>query len=395
MSMFMSKIPISYNIRSVRARFTSTLVAIAGIAGVVMVFLGMLALAHGFRQTMVSSGSPDNVLIRRSGSSSEMDSAVGLGDFRILRDLPEVAQDIKGAPAAVAEVVLIIPLKQKATGTEANVQVRGFSGNPLAVRPAVKLLQGRLPEPGKPELAVGSGAAKLYQDTEVGAIIPMGGRNWEVVGVFDAGGSAFDSEVWTDAILIRDTFNRSSEVFSSVTLKLAQGVDVRSFRERVDGDPRLNLSIQPEQQYYSEKSQLMANLITTLGYLIVSVMGVGAVFAALNTMSSTISARSREVATLRSLGFSGGSIVFSFILESIMIALLGGVLGCLLVLPIHGYQASTMNWDTFSHLGFAIQLSPAMMGMGLTFAMIMGIIGGWIPAAHAARRPIVDALREL
>jgi len=393
--MILGKIPISYNIRSIKARFTSTIVSIIGIAGVVTVFLGMLALANGFRQTMIASGSPDNAIICRAGSTSEMSSSVSLDEFKIIRDMPEVRRDNAGNALATAELVVIIPLKMKATGTEANVQVRGISGDPALVRNNVKLREGRMFESGKPELVIGSEAYKLYDQTDVGSELKIGGRTWTVVGIFDAGGTAFDSEVWSDSVLIAETFNRPTNYYSSVTVKLASNVDVRSFDDRLKADPRLNLSAQSEVAYYSEKSQMMANLITTLGYLIVSVMGFGAVFAALNTMSSTISARGREIATLRSLGFSRSSIVVSFVIESVMIALLGGILGCILVLPVNGYQASTMNWGTFSHLGFSLKLTYSMMISGLVFAAVMGLIGGLLPATHAARKPIVNALREM
>ncbi|MDD4349692.1 MAG: ABC transporter permease [Opitutales bacterium] len=393
--MFASRIPISYNIRSIRARFTSTIVAVLGIAGVVAVFLAMLAMVNGFQSVMVSTVSPDNAMIRRAGSGSEMESLFMLEELRIIQDLPEVAQNAEGKPIYSGDVVVVVPLLMRSTGTEANVQMRGISGNTLEVRPQVRMIEGRFIEPGKAEVIVGSGAHKLYQGTELGSELAIGGRVWTVVGVFDAGGSSLDSELWSDAILTNETFNRPPNIFQSVTLKLNPGVDIKAFDTQLRSDPRLTVSAQSEVEYYSEKSEMISRLITKLGFLIVFVMGFGAVFASLNTMASLISARNREIGTLRAIGFKRRNIILSFVLESVFIALIGGLLGCLLVLPLNGFQASTMNWDTFSHIGFSLKLNLTMILSALGFAVAMGFIGGIIPAAHAANRPIVDSLRRM
>ena len=392
--MFASKIPISYNLRSIRARFTSTIVAVLGIAGVVAVFLAMLAMANGFQSVMVSSGSPDNVMIRRAGSGSEMESIFMLDELRIVQDHPDVARNDDGKPIYSGDVVVIVPLIMRSTGTEANVQMRGISGLTLEVRPQVRMIEGRFIEPGKAEVIVGSSAHKLYNGTEVGSELAIGGRVWTVVGVFDAGGSSLDSELWSDAILTNETFNRPPNIFQSVTLKLNPGVDFEAFNAQLRSDPRLTVSAQSEVEYYSQKSELISRLITTLGFLIVFVMGFGAVFASLNTMASLISARNREIGTLRAIGFKRHNLILSFVMESVFISLIGGLLGCLLVLPLNGIQASTMNWDTFSHVGFSLKLNSTMILSALGFAVIMGFIGGLIPASHAANRPIVDSLRR-
>jgi putative ABC transport system permease protein len=395
MNMNFATIPLSYNLRSIRARFTATIVAILGIAGVVAVFLAMLAMAEGFRQSMKRSGSPDNVMIRRAGSGSEMESAFTLDELRVIRDLPEIRKDSEGNPLLSAEVVAIVSLPQRATGSEANVQVRGINGNPMAVRPMVRLAQGRMFEPGKPELVVGKIASNLYEGAQIGSQLRYGGRDWDVVGIFDSGGSTFDSEIWADAGLTAETFNRPTFIFQSATLTLLPGTDRTELKARIESDPRLTLTLQGEQEYYAEKSEMMARMIETLGFMVVMVMGVGAVFAALNTMSATISARYREIATLRALGFHRRSIVLCFVTESALIALVGGLIGCLLALPFNGLQASTMNFDTFSHLGFNLTLTPGMMLMALFFAVLMGIMGGLIPATHASRQSIVNTLRGM
>ena len=393
--MLINKIPLSYNLRSIRARYTSTMVAILGIAGVVAVFLAMLALANGFRNAMVTSGSSDNAIVLRSGSGSEIDSWIPLDAYKIIRDSEEIALEKNGNARATGEVALIGLLKMRATGTDANVQMRGFNGDPFRVRDNIDIIEGRLFEPGKAELAVGAIAARLYQNTEVGSIIPIGGRDWIVVGIFDTGGSSFDSELWTDSVLLNETFDRPTNVVNSVKVELNPGVDLEAFSNRLAEDPRINVFAQSEVGYYSEKSQMMSALITTLGLLIVMVMGVGAVFAALNTMFAIVAARYREIATLRSLGFSRLNIVISFVFESVLISIIGGILGCILVLPLNGYQAATMNWDTFSHLGFSLKLTPVMMISGIVFAVFMGFLGGLIPATHAARKSIVNTLRGL
>jgi len=393
--MFARRIPISYNIRSIRARFTSTIVAVLGIAGVVAVFLAMLAMVNGFQSVMVSTVSPDNAMIRRAGSGSEMESLFMLEELRVIQDLPEVAQNAEGKPIYSGDVVVVVPLLMRSTGTEANVQMRGISGNTLEVRPQVRMIEGRFIEPGKAEVVVGAGAFKRYEGTEIGSELPIGGRVWTVVGIFDSGGSSFDSELWSDAILTNETFNRPPNIFQSMTLKLNPGVDIKAFDTQLRSDPRLTVSAQSEVEYYSEKSEMISRLITSLGFLIVFVMGFGAVFASLNTMASLISARNREIGTLRAIGFKRRNIILSFVLESVFIALIGGLLGCLLVFPLNGVQASTMNWDTFSHIGFSLKLNPTMILSALGFAVAMGFIGGIIPAAHAANRQIVDSLRRM
>lgn len=392
--MFASKIPISYNLRSIRARFTSTIVAVLGIAGVVAVFLAMLAMANGFQSVMVSSGSPDNVMIRRAGSGSEMESIFMLDELRIVQDHPDVSRNDEGKPIYSGDVVVIVPLVMRSTGTEANVQMRGISGLTLEVRPQIRMIEGRFIEPGKAEVIVGSSAHKLYKGTEMGSELSIGGRVWTVVGVFDAGGSSLDSELWSDAILTNETFNRPPNIFQSVTLKLNPGVDFEAFDAQLRSDPRLTVSAQSEVEYFSEKSELISRMITTLGFLIVFVMGFGAVFASLNTMASLISARNREIGTLRAIGFKRRNLILSFVMESVFISLIGGLLGCLLVLPLNGFQASTMNWDTFSHVGFSLKLNSTMILCAMGFAIVMGFIGGVIPASHAANRPIVDSLRR-
>jgi putative ABC transport system permease protein len=387
-------IPLSYNVRSVRVRWTSTVVALLGIAGTVGVFIAMLAMARGFRATLVASGSPDNAILRRAGSTSEMESSATLEQVQILGTLPGVARDA-GGPLLTAEVVVVAAFPLKATGTDANVQVRGVSPRALSVRNTVKLVAGRFFEAGRAELVVGHNVAGTYAGFDIGSSIKFGGQNWTVVGVFDAGGSAFDSEIWSDATILSETYQRPVNVFQSVTVHLTSPDALAAFKDAVTADPRLTFQVEREIEYYEKQSRFFTKLITVLGSLVAGIMALGAIFGALNTMYSAVSERGREIATLRALGFGSGSITLSFLFEALFIAFVGGVLGCLAALPVNGLTTGTMNWQTFSHLAFAFKITPGLLLWGIVFALAMGLIGGLPPAIHAARRPVASALREL
>jgi len=387
-------IPVIYNLRSVKERWTSTIVAVLGIAGTVGVFIAMLSLARGFKATLVSSGSADNAIIRRAGSSSEMDSGVYLDQVRVIEDAPGVARSASG-PMVTPEVVVIAPLPMKATGTDANVQVRGVSPKALEVRHNIKVIQGRFFQPGLAELVVGRNAINSYEGISLGETTQFGGGKWTVVGVFDAGGSAFDSEVWCDAQVLKQVYKRPENLFQSVTVHLNSPGDLQPFKDTLTADPRLQLDITREIEYYDKQSRMLSTLILVLGSIIATVMGIGAVFGALNTMYSAVSERSREIATMRAIGFGASSVIVSFIIEALIISFLGGFIGCLAVLPLNGLTTGAMNWQTFSHLAFAFKITPLLLGFGLAFALLMGLIGGVPPAIRAARRPIAFALREL
>ncbi len=388
-------IPISYNIRSVGARWANAVVSVLGIAGTVGVFLAMLAMASGFQATLISSGSPDNVIVLRAGADSEMTSAVSLDQVRIIGDAPEIARSADGSPLLSPEVVVIGAFPLMTTGTDANVQIRGLSQRVLEVRPTVRVSEGRFFQPGLAELVVGKNAVTTYRGFGLGETVEIGGQDWRVVGIFDSGGSAFDSELWCDSNLLSQTFGRSENVYQSVTARLNSRDDFTALKDTLTSDPRMTVDITGERTYYAKQSQAVSMLIRVLGFLVASVMAIGAVFGALNTMYSAVAARSREIATLRALGFGGTSVVVSFVAESVLIALVGGVLGCIAVLPLNGFTAGTMNWQTFSHLAFAFKVTPSLMLWGLGFAVLMGFIGGFLPALRAARMPVATALREL
>jgi putative ABC transport system permease protein len=388
-------IPFQYNLRSVMVRWTSTLVAIISIAGVVAVFIAVLALAHGFQKTLVSSGSPENAIILRGGASSEYESAVYINQIKIVQDIAGVDRDKSGAPLISPEVVVIASFTMKATGTDANAQVRGVSDNVLRVRNNIKIVKGRFLTPGLNELVVGSKASQLYSGFDLNNTVNFGGSSWVVVGIFDAGGSAFDSEIWCDANNLNQTYKRSQNVFQSATVRLTSEDVFDSFKNAISSNPQLTLSVEREIAYYAKQSENVAILIRVLGFLVTSLMAIGAIFGAINTMYSAVSARSIEIATLRALGFQARHIIISFVTESVLIALIGGVVGILLILPINNQITSTMNWQSFSMLSFSFLITPAFMLEGLLFAAVMGFLGGLFPAVRASKIAIPTALRGL
>jgi putative ABC transport system permease protein len=387
-------IPIIYNVRSVRARWTSTIVAVAGITGTVGVFIAMLSLARGFRATLVSSGSAENALVTRAGATSEMTSGLALDSVKIIQDAPGIARAADG-PLITHEAVLMAPIPLRSTGTDANVELRGVSPNVLAIRRNIKIIEGRMFTPGLPELVVGKNARSTYSGLTLGSAIALGTVRWQVVGVFDAGGSSFDSEVWGDAHLLNGAYNRPDTISQSVTVHLTSPEALQQLKDSLSSDPRLNVDVTREIDYYAKQSTRMTTLITRLGGFVAMIMAIGAVFGALNTMYSAVAERGREIATMRALGFGAAAVVFSFLIEALLISFVGGGIGCLAVLPLNGLTTSTMNFQTFSNLAFAFKITPELLVKGIFFALIMGVIGGLLPAVRAARLPVATALREL
>jgi putative ABC transport system permease protein len=323
-----------------------------------------------------------------------MTSILTLDDVRVVEDLPQVARD-GGRPLVSPEVVVIASVPLRETGSDANVQVRGVLPGVLAVRENVKLVEGRFIRPGLAEAVVGKGARVAYAGLDLGATVRLGAGTWTIVGFFDAKGSAFDSEVWADANVLDGFYQRPTNIFQSVAVRLRSADEFAAFEATLKGDPRLNVQAIREPAYYEKQSELVSTLITVLGSLVAIVMGLGAIFGALNTMYSAVSERSREIAVLRAIGFGGGSVVLSFFVESLVIAVVGGLAGCVAVLPVNGITTGTINWQTFSHLAFAFRITPDLLGMGMVFALFMGALGGLPPAIRAARANVAHALRAL
>jgi len=387
-------IPLTYNLRSLRVRWQSTVVAVLGIAGSVGVFVAMLSLAKGFKATLVSSGSTQNEIVRRGGATSEMDSILTLDNLLIIENAPGVVRGANG-PLLTGETVVIAAFTMKGTGTDGSLQIRGVSASALDVRPNVKIIEGRFFRPGLNELVIGTAVQKTYVGFDVGKTVKFGGGNWTIVGMFDSNGSAFDSEVWADHTVLSEVYKRPSNLYSSITARLSSPAELGKFKDGLTADPRLNVQVERETDYYEKQSRLVTTLITVLGSLVAGVMAVGAIFGALNTMYSAIAERGREIATMRALGFGAVAVIVSFTFEMLCISVIGALLGCLAVLPLNGMMTGTMNWQTFSHLSFAFRITPALLLSGMLFALAMGVFGGVPPAVRAARARISVALREL
>lgn len=391
---FLGSVPIYYNLRSIKARWTSAIVAVLGIAGTVGVFVAMLSLANGFKATLVASGSPGNALILRAGSPTEMMGGVTLASVRVVQDEPGVARDASG-PLVTQEVVGVMPFPLISTGTDANVQVRGVSSNVLRVRTFTRISEGRMFQPGLSEIVVGKNASKSYVGLSVGNTVQFGGGRWQVAGIFDAGGSAFDSEIWCDAKLLNEILKRPDNIFQSITVHLESPQAFQQFKDAVVSDPRMNVDVTREVDYYAKQSTVMTRLITVLGGLVAAIMAIGAIFGALNTMYSAISERGREIATMRAVGFSGWNVILSFLFEALLISFIGGIIGCVAVLPLNGLTTNTMNFQTFANVAFAFKITFDLLLLGVVFALVMGVLGGLLPAIRAASRPVAVALREL
>ncbi len=383
-----------FGILSLPQRRGSAAAATFGIAGVVAVLVGVLSVAEGFRQAMNASGSPDTALVLRGGADSEMVSGFTRDSTRIIANAPGVASGPTG-PSASAELFVIINLPKLSTGSDVNVPLRGVERPALGVRDDLRIVEGRMFEWGKDEVIVGRGAAREFAGLKVGDQIKVGRYNWPVVGIFEAGGGAAESEIWSDAAVLQAAYHRGDS-FQSVYVRLQSADAFGRFKDSVTADPRLNAQVYRQTDYYAEHSTAVTKLVTTLGYLIASLMAVGAVFGALNTMYSSVSARGREIATLRALGFGSTAVVVSVMLESIALAVLGGTLGALIsFVAFNGFHTATMNWQSFSQVTFALAVTPPLLVQGVVLATLIGCVGGLLPALRAARLPIAASLREL
>jgi putative ABC transport system permease protein len=372
----------------------SVAAAVFGIGGVVAVLVGVLSIAAGFRRAMAVSGSDDAAIVLRSGADSEMVSGLTRESTRIIADAPGVARTPEG-PLSSAELFVIINLPKRSTGSDVNVPLRGVERAAFRVHGQVQILRGRTFEPGKNEVVVGVGAAREFAGLEVGDQLLVGRHLWPVVGVFSAGGSTAESEIWTDAPVLQAAYNRG-DTFQSVYARLDSADAFAKFKDALTTDPRLNVQVMRQSEYYAGQSTAVTTLITRLGFSIAFLMAIGAVFGALNTMYSSVSARTREIATLRALGFGTGAVVVSVMIESLALALAGGTFGAgLAFFVFNGFHAATMNWQSFSQITFAFAVTPALLAEGIVWATLIGLIGGLLPAIRAARQPIAAALREL
>jgi putative ABC transport system permease protein len=387
------KIPLSYNARSLLQRPVSTAFTALGIALVVAVFIGMLALANGFRAALVRTGSAENVLILRDGADSELSSAIERQTVSILSSSPHVAVGGDGRSLVSPEAYIVIPLPRKGHDTTglANVVVRGVSPAAWSVRANIEVVAGRRPESGKSEVCVGEKMASRFDHTAIGETLRFGGRDWTVVCRFTAGGSAFESEIWGENEQVMPVFRRTD--FQSVTFRLKEPGAFEDVKRALEGDRRFMVDVYREAEFYAQQSQLLGSILQVLAIMITSIMALGAVFGAINTMYAAVASRGSEIAVLLTLGFPPRSVLASFLAESALIALVGGVLGALIALPVNGLVTSTTNWASFSEIAFSFRITPGLLLSGLVFAVVMGLVGGFFPARRAAKLPVVQALR--
>jgi putative ABC transport system permease protein len=384
-------LPIAYNLRNLTVRRASNLMAALGIALVVMVMIWTLALAQGFRNTLVATGRSDRALLMRGGANSEITSAVSRQAADIVRVMPEIATDAAGKAIASPELVVIVSLPKASDGTLANVSVRGVTEATFAMRPEIRVVAGRTFRTGSSEILVGAPLAKRIRGCGIGERLRFGGQDWEVVGHFTAAGSGFESEIWGDAEVFAPAFERDG--YSSLTAQLRSESDLKAVEQRIAADPRLNLKVQSERAYYEAQAGPLSNTIRGIGVTIALLMGFGAIAGALNTMFAAVNSRTREIGTLLALGFSRRSVLFSFMVESILLAAVGGLLGCGLGMLVNGARTGTTNWASFSELTFQFSVTPVVLATGFVFAIVMGAFGGLLPAARAARKRISESLR--
>ncbi len=382
------------NVRNMRQRFASSIVALIGIAGVVTVLVGVLSIREGFRAALDYSGSPDIAIVLRGGSSDELSSGFGQDQARIIMDSPHIARDADGAIAS-AELYVIVDVPLQSTGTPANVPFRGVGPNAPKLRDNFRITEGRMFVPGTFEVIVGAGAAAEFQGMVVGNTVRWGTTDWTIVGKFEDQGSVSESEVWTDATVLQGAYNRGNS-YQSVRAKLTSVDALTALKDSLSNDPRVNTKVYTEKAFYEEQSEGLRTMITGLGFSVALLMGLGAVFAALNTMYSAVSARTREIATLRALGFGSFPVMISVIAEALLLAFIGSILGMLIsYFAFNGIRASTLNFGSFSQLSFAFNVTPELLMQGLIYALILGFIGGLLPSFRAARLPITTGLREL
>ncbi|MGO9059235.1 MAG: ABC transporter permease [Candidatus Binataceae bacterium] len=384
-------IPFKYNVRSLLVRRVSTVMTGGGIALVVAVFVVVMAMVAGFAGAIQDSGSPDNMIVLRKGSTTETGSAFSLDQFDALKFLPQVRRDQGGQPLASPELPVQV-LMDKISGGRENIVLRGVMPVAIKVHDKVRIVQGRMFNPALNEVIVGRALLKRYANCTIGSKLRLGRGTWKVVGIFDAGGSAFESEVWAGIHNVQDDTQRGA-YYASVVVKMAPGADAPALIRRLADDPRINLQGQTEPDYYRDQSVVAAQL-RRLGILVAAIMAIGAIFAAMNTMYAAVAARTQEIGTLRALGFSPSAVMGSFLLESLILALGAGVVGVVLALPVNGISTAFGNYVTFSTLSFQFRVTLAIMIQALAFAAAMGVAGGFLPARQAMKLSVVDALRR-
>lgn len=384
------KIPLKYNVRSLLVRWVGTFMTVLGIGLTVAIVIIMMALVHGLDSTFVDTGQENQIIVLRHGSQNETNSYFNRQPFDTVRFLPGVARDEIGEPLAAGELVVVIN-HPRLTGEASNVMMRGTTEIGFRLRPELRILQGRMFQKGLREIIVSESLSRRFQDMSLGDRLPIARGEWTVVGIFDAGGTAYDSEIFADYDEIAQEWERP--IYSSILLKAEDAQAAEEISRRVSDDQRIQLQAVSQKRYYSDQTATSMG-IKILGVFIAVVMGIGSGFAAMNMMYAAVASRTREIATLRALGFRRRSILSSFLVEALVLALAGGVAGCILALPIHGVSTGTSNFMTFSEVLFHFRITPKLLLNGLLFAFVVGFVGGLLPARRASRVRLIDVLRE-
>lgn len=382
------------NLRTLPQRTAPTLVAVAGFAGVVLVFVGVLSIREGFTRTLAGGGSPDTAVVLRGGSTSELSSSLSQSETRVIGEAPGVAA-APGGPMISPEVLVVVDVAKRTTGTDANVPFRGATPAAFELRDDIAITNGRRFEPGLNEVIVGRQAAQQFSGLDVGAQVQWGRITWTVTGHFSAGGGLPESEIWAGADMVQAAYNRGNS-FQVVYARLESADSFDMFSDALQNDPRLNVSVQRENEYLASQTEALGVFITVAGTAIAMLMGLGAIFGAINTMYITVAARAREIATLRALGFGRAPLLAAVLLEGMTLGLAGGVVGgAVAYMAFNGYQASTLNFESFTQVSFAFAVTRDLLVSGINAALLMGLLGGLLPGLRAARMPAARALREL
>ncbi len=385
-------IPIKYNIRYLWNRWTSTLMTAITFALVVATFIIVMSLARGIEKALSTSGDPLNVIIMRPGVQSEGQSQISIERYQVVRNYPGIEKDASGEPLVAPETLVLVNKPRNPDGKPSNVLIRGIHPQSLKMRPQVKIVEGVMFKPGLRQAIVSRSIATRFQNMNLGDTPQLGRGKWTIVGIFEAKGTAFDSELWTDYQELMQEFDR--DAYSVILTRVIDKAAVKSLKDRVDEDLRVKLMAKTEEEYYLEQTKV-AGPLKAFGVFLAVIMSIGACFAGMNTMYASVANRVREIATLRVLGYGPASILVCFQIESILLALLGGLLGCLLALPINGLTTGTTNFETFSEIVFYFTITPDLAVMGLMFSIFMGAVGGFLPAFSAARKPILEAMRQV
>jgi len=378
------------NLKSIPQRWGASLVIVVGLAGVVAVFTALLAMAEGFQSTLKSTGREDVALVLRGGSSAELNSGLGREQVTLIKQAPGVVRDAADQPIGSGEMIVIAELLRVGESTGSNITVRGVEPSAFALRPQVKIVEGRAFQTGLRELVVGRGVSRQFEGAKLGQTLRMRGSDWTVVGVFESG-DANESELWADVEVAQSTFNRQG--YSSVRVQLADKDAIEAYKDALTADPRLNVDVESEQEYYSGQTRDFRRTIGALAGVVTAIMGLGAIFAALNTMYAAVATRAREIATLRAIGFGGLPVVASVMIESLVLALIGGAIGAALAFLLFNNLAVSTLGSNFTQVVFNFKVTPALVGRGLVIAVVIGMIGGFLPALRAARMPVTTALR--